>query len=321
MRTRPLLEAVIATGFALTLLTAPADPAHATPDGPGGARLSVTAVGGTIAADSPGKAMTVKVRNSSAVPVPDLQVTYDLSGLTALIPAAAPLDQIGQPRPCTSTPDRKLICSYADHVVQPWENFDFGLTATNSRTGSGDGGVVRISVSSALDTTPADNSTRLALRVGGHGGDLLVLADDVFAADPATGYNNGSPLAPGETSSLWLGLFNQGDRRLTGFGYTLRLPEHVTFVSATDGCSLSADRRLMNCAFPDRVLVPLIEADGQNVPGFNLRFLVTADARSSGSGLRPTGWSVAWPQPTRPAQSLVEPADDIDTFAVHVTHG
>jgi hypothetical protein len=315
MQARRFLEAVLAAGTIMTVFAAYPGGAQAARSSPGGTDVSVTATGGAIALDSYGKALTVKVRNNGAVPVTDLQVTYDTSGLTPLVLAAAPLDQIGQPRPCSSGPNGEQVCSYADHVVQPYENFDFGLTAANSRTGSGSGGVIRITISSSRDTNPANNSTTIALSVGGHGGDLLVLADDAFRSDPATGYNTGEALAPGETTSLWFSVFNQGDRPIEGYGYSLRLPDGVIFAAAPDGCVLSPDRRGLSCSFPDRTLVPLIEGDGEHIPGFNLRLLITADECSAGLGRLPSGRSAAYPLPAR---TLVEPADDTDAFAVHV---
>jgi hypothetical protein len=315
MKARGFLEAVLTTGTIMTLLATAPGGAQAARSPSGGTDLSVTATGGTIALDSYGKALTVKVRNNGAVPVTDLQVTYDTSALTGLVLAAAPLDQMGQPRQCASGPNGEQVCSYADHVVQPYENFDFGLTAANSRTGSGSGGIIRITVSSSLDTNTTNNSTTITLRVGGHGGDLLVLTDDAFRSDPITGYNNGEALTPGETTSLWFQVFNQGDRPIAGYGYSLRLPDGVTFAEAPDGCVLSLERRALSCSFPDRTLVPLIESDGEHLPGFNLRLLITADECTAGLGKRANGWSTAYPLPAR---AVVEPTDDTDAFAVHV---
>ncbi len=255
--------AVFAAG-ALTLIAAPAYAA-------GPADLELTAQDITIAANSSGKIAQVTVTNYGPGQPDDLTVTFDLTNLDTTKVDFGDVASFA----CDDSEPGKVVCPLLNRAQtapppDTSENVDFPLVRKAGASGSA--GTLAITLTAPEDTTPNNNAATVDVSVDDSGPDLRMIALNVGA---------GAGLVPGGTDSLVYAVKNFGDQVAAGLKITAVLPEDTTFTETEPDCVYSADRRTINCTYPDLDLIP---ADQDNPPpndsgSFVVFFnLVTVDA-------------------------------------------
>jgi hypothetical protein len=145
---------------------------------------------------------------------------------------------------------------------------------------TGAAGQLTITVVVAGDTNKANDSKTVDVSVGGHGVDLGVVVPDVTLLDTDE-IPTGKPIPPGGSSAVQGIIINQGDATATGLHVTVALPKDVTFPDS-EGCTLSADKRAVDCVADDLPLTPAVDepsGDDTSVVAFIFPVTVSADAQ------------------------------------------
>jgi hypothetical protein len=247
VRTRSTAAGALALFTAATVI-AFGGPAHAA----GGSNLALSVSDKKIATDSLGKTFSVKVTNNGPDDVGPFDVEFDVSGLdTSKVTFNALPDITG----CESTAATTILCSFEglgfekDLTVK----IPFALDHTPGQTGAA--GSFAVKVVDETDPDLSDNEATVHVEIPGSGVDLGVFALDVSRLDE-NGDFTGEPLLPGETSVVFAGIVNQGDKVADGVKVSVKLPEHVTFAEVEEGCSYSADNRTVNCEYGTMQVAP-----------------------------------------------------------------
>jgi hypothetical protein len=247
VRTRPMAAGALALFTAGALLSF-GSPAYAE----GGSDLALSVSDKKIAADSLGKTFLVKVANNGPDDVGLFDVEFDVSGLdTDKVTFNSLADFTG----CEATGPTTILCAFEglgfekDIAVK----IPFALDHTPGATG--DAGSFSVKVVTATDPDPTNNTATVHVEIPGNGVDLGVFAADVSRLDE-NGQLSGEPLLPGESSVVFAGFVNQGDKVANGVKVTVQLPEHVTFSEVEEGCTYSSDNRKVTCDYQDMTLAP-----------------------------------------------------------------
>jgi hypothetical protein len=243
VRTRALAYAGAA---AAGLVAAGAFAAPALAAGP--TDLALTLSGTTLAATTSGKPAVATATNKGSETATGIVITFDLSALDTSV--------VDLPLPHTEFCDKdgaKITCGVVD--VKAGENLDLEFDLV--RKGAGDAGKLTVSVShGAGDPVGANDSATAVVTVSeGSGPDLTVWAPDV----PINEEGRTGTVAPGAQTVLFYSVANYGDEAVQGLEFTVKLPEHVTFVEQEEGCEYTPDNRTATCTYKNAVLIPADE--------------------------------------------------------------
>ncbi|MCW3814961.1 hypothetical protein ONA91_10890 [Micromonospora sp. DR5-3] len=248
--------------MAATLIAAAgaASPAAAAPT----ADLHVTAPDVTMAADSAGKPVHLTLTNHGPADVPVATLVVDTRDLDTSKVRVEPVL-------CDEPQSGVYECHSASlemDVVPSGIALDWPFMITRLRGASGDAGSITFTARhDGTDPEPGNNLARVGVTIGGHGPDLIVSAGDVRHAGrvlPNGDTDVTGPLHPGENGLFGYLVRNVGDRPAAGIKLTAKLPAHVTFTRVGKGCALAPGRGSMTCTYPDRVLVPAGEDQGDD---------------------------------------------------------
>lgn len=315
--TRKTLARIGVGATALLAAGAFASPAYAAaPD------VTVIVDSTTIAMDAE-KVFLSKIKNVGDATATGLLVEVDLSTLTGVV-AEPP-----QVPACEDSTDDKIVCDFGG-TLAPNEIFDLPITFTPDAGFEGDAGTFTVTVNTEGDADADNNSTEVAVTVGGKGADIVAWADDVVAGYGTNG--EVEPVAPGESAPLFWAIYNFGNADAKGVTLTIQLPEHVMFEEIYEGCDVSEDGRTMNCTVADLV-IPVGEGRGGGEEG--LLVAVSEDAPGpltvtgtvSGEALGvvsegPTVFGAPAPAPEwlepMDAPADVDGGDNTDEFTVHI---
>jgi hypothetical protein len=231
---------VAAGGLAVTALPAGAAP---------GVDLALAVQSGVVASGSAGKPFTAKITNLGDTKSEGFSFLIET---TSVYPERARVDLPDEfDEFCETQPQvKKIICEFGNVLVRG-DSLEIPILVTPvSGGGTGEAGSFAVTVISDQDTNMRNNSVGVQLGVSAPGVDIVVWAEDVVAGrDDETG--EAKRLPPGSTGSLLFGLANGGSLAADGIELTLRLPEHVTFVTTPEGCTITADKRQATCSEPD----------------------------------------------------------------------
>jgi hypothetical protein len=269
--------ALFAAGTLITLGT----PAYAD----GGSDLALTVSDKKIATDSLGKTFVVKVANKGPDNVGLFDVEFDLSGLDDSKVTVKPLSD-----GCEAT-GQKIVCQFEGLDFEKDLTAKIPFTLDHTAGATGDAGSFTVKVVNDTDPDLTNNQATVNVEIPGNGVDVGVFAFDVTKLDE-NGDFTGDPLMPGESSVVFAGIVNQGDKVATGVKVTVQLPEHVTFSEVEEGCNYSSDNRKVSCDYQDMILAP--EKADLDVPfAAGAFFPVTVAAHAPGPVNLPGTFSAA----------------------------
>ncbi|MFC8618509.1 hypothetical protein ACFT9M_19125 [Micromonospora purpureochromogenes] len=249
-RNRPLARlgavALLASG-AFTVLGTPAYADNPATD------LSLDVAGTRVAADTQGKAAFVKLSNKGENTPTDVVLAVDVSKLDSAKVDVVPL--LEQCEEVTIDGRRTWQCALTEQEI-PTPGATVELPAlvfkdTDAMTGDYSAPVT-FRIISANDTDTANNSRTTQVEFTTENGvDLLVLAPDVRTQ--VFWRANGEPdvkkptLNPGDETTVFAYIVNQGDMIADGVDLKMSLPKGVTFSKDLKECEYTADRRTADC--------------------------------------------------------------------------
>jgi hypothetical protein len=257
--------------FAAGILAAAAVPAYAA-----AVDFGVAFKGKTIAADASGKLGFVTIANEGSGTPAKVNVLFDV---TKLDQDKVTVPDLGD---CTLAAGVYDCAVPAEAIPGPGGSTDIPVPLVRQTGATGAAGQLTVSVVVAGDTNKANDSTTVDVSVGGHGVDLGLVVPDVTLLD-ADGDLTGKPIPPGGSSEVQGLIINWGDTTSTGLHVTLALPKDVTFPDV-EGCTVSADRRSVDCVADDVPLTPVDqESGGDDVTSLVIfAFPVTVSADAAG---------------------------------------
>jgi hypothetical protein len=231
--------------------------------------------GTTIAADASGKLGFVNITNYGSTTPAKLNVLFDVTELDE--------SKVTVPEPgdCTFTAGIANCPVDAAEIPGPGGTVDLPVPLFKQTGATGAAGQLTVTVVVAGDTNKANDSATVDVSVGGHGVDLGVVVPDVSMLD-ADQIPTGKPIPPGGSSAVLGTIINWGDATATGLHVTVALPKDVTFPDAP-GCTLSADKRTVDCVADDLPLTPADRETGggneTSIVGIIFPVTVSADAK------------------------------------------
>jgi hypothetical protein len=247
VRTRYFAAGALAL-FTATAVAALGSPAYAD----AGSNLALSVSDKAIAADSLGKTFVVKVTNNGPEDVGPFGVEFDTSKLdTSKVTFNSLPDITG----CEAASPTKIVCSYEGLGFEKDITVKIPFSLDHVAGTTGDAGSFAVNVVAPADLDLSDNEATVKVEIPGNGVDLGVFAADVSRLDE-NGELTGEPLLPGESSVVFAGFVNQGDKVANGVKVTVKLPEHVTFAEVEEGCTYSPDNRTVTCDYADMNLAP-----------------------------------------------------------------
>lgn len=309
-------------------LAVAATPAHAEDTK---ADLEVTVAGTTLAEGTTEKIGWLKVKNNGPGTPSALTVGVDLSGLKDERIITIPLGEH-----CEGGAIATIECTVpADQIPGPGETLEFPVVTIKSPEAY-DGGETSVGffLRSTDDTTPDNNVKSVTLKFEGEPGvDLGVVVPDVKTRSSLDG---GEPTAlhPGDETTVFGEIINQGDTLAKGIEIKLQLPKDVTFTEQYLGCEYSTDGRTATCRDDELVLgelealiidFPIKVAAGVKAPATLPAGSLTADALGVTEEESPEA-RAAHKTTFKNARVLsrgervtdVDPTDNVDDFAVVV---
>jgi hypothetical protein len=228
----------------------------------------------TIAADANGKLGFVHITNNGSTTPAKVNLIFDVTKL----------DQskvvVPEPGDCTYAAGIADCPVPTDWIPGPGSTGDVPIPLVKQAGATGAAGQLTITVVVAGDTNKANDSKTVDVSVGGHGVDLGVVVPDVTLLDTDE-IPTGKPIPPGGSSAVQGIIINQGDATATGLHVTVALPKDVTFPDS-EGCTLSADKRAVDCVADDLPLTPAVDepsGDDTSVVAFIFPVTVSADAQ------------------------------------------
>jgi hypothetical protein len=296
------------------------------------ADLEIKVTGTTIAAGADGKFTSVSLLNHGPSDAAGVLVTLDIS---ALDQTKVHLGEEG----CDPPAEDKILCGIEGDVIANGQDIDWTFPLEKVPGATGSAGQLTATISHAgEDPNPANNSVTVDVAVGGNGPDLLVIAEDVYAANEQ-GVYTGEAVAPGEDSVLWVYVENDGDTTANGVRMQIDLPEHVSFAEAEPDCTHAVGDGATTCIYETAVLVPVKEDTDENDEIFSFGWFffpvtVAEDAPSPATlkGVASAEALPADPQVTTLSRTAavppvnmtqegpadVDPSDNTDDFTVFV---
>jgi hypothetical protein len=231
--------------------------------------------GTTIAADASGKLGLVNITNYGSTTPAKVDVLFDVTKL----------DQskvtVPEPGDCTFTAGVADCPIPAEVIPGPGGTVDLPVPLIKQTGATGAAGQLTVTVVVAGDVNKANDSKTVDVSVGDHGVDLGVVVPDVSMLD-ADQIPTGKPIPPGGSSAVEGTVINWGDTLATGLHVTVALPKDVTFPDVA-GCTLSADKRTVDCVADDLPLTPADRGTGggneTSMVGFIFPVTVSADAK------------------------------------------
>jgi hypothetical protein len=231
--------------------------------------------GTTIATDASGKLGLVNITNYGSTTPAKVDVRFDVTKL----------DQskvtVLEPGDCTFTAGVADCPIPAAAIPGPGSTVDLPIPLIKQTGATGAAGQLTVTVVVVGDTNKANDSKTVDVSVGGHGVDLGVVVPDVSMLD-ADQIPTGKPIPPGGSSAVEGTIINWGDTLATGLHVTVALPKDVTFTDV-EGCTLSADKRTVDCVADDLPLTPADRETGggneTSMVGFIFPVTVSADAK------------------------------------------
>ncbi|HEY0699754.1 MAG TPA: cell wall anchor protein [Micromonospora sp.] len=198
------------------------------------------------------------VRNLGPADATDVEVTVDVTGLTRKVGHLLPPDCAEAAGVYTCALDS--LAGGPDVPAGTSEEFGIPLYSTG---GTGDGGVLKVTVSSATgDPDDENNVVELDIPVVRASYDLSTWTQDIHADVVVDGDDAGErdldPVPPGATEELdWL-VYNGGRRRAVGLFFTVGLPAGATVAELPDGCEKrdAGGLDVYDCTVPEVVLRP-----------------------------------------------------------------
>ncbi|MEV4533158.1 cell wall anchor protein [Asanoa sp. NPDC049518] len=245
-----VLRAGAAAALAVGLVAVAAGPALAA-DGPD---VAVTPISLHLAKgvkEAKAKPFQVELRNFGNAAAKDVSVKLDLSGLKGKVGYVTPDG-------CTKSGPAAYACPIGDIAAD--QDVVIGIPLFNANGKKGDGGFFSIIAIVPGDTNEENNSADVDVTVEPKSYDLTVWAQDIYAEVVADGDEAGeetrTPVPPGGTAPLDSAIFNHGSKRVVGVGYSVKLPEGVTFASVPGNCIEWEDVNGIICEDDEIVLKP-----------------------------------------------------------------
>lgn len=249
-RNRPLARlgaaALLASG-AFTVLGTPAYAANPAND------LSLDVAGTRVAAGTEGKVAFVKLSNKGESTPTEVVLAVDVSKLDPAKVEVAPL--LERCEEDTVEGRRTWLCPLtAQEIPTPGATAELPVVVFKDTDAiKGDySAPVTFRVLSPNDTDTANNARTTQVEFTTENGvDLLVLAPDVRAQ--VFWRANGEPdvkkptLNPGDETTVFALIVNQGDMIADGIDLKVSLPKGVTFSKDLKECRYTADRRTADC--------------------------------------------------------------------------
>ncbi|MEV0721752.1 cell wall anchor protein [Micromonospora purpureochromogenes] len=249
-RNRPLARlgavALLASG-AFTVLSTPAYADNPATD------LSLDVAGTRVAAGTQGKAAFVKLSNKGENTPTEVVLAVDVSKLDSAKVDVVPL--LEQCEEATIDGRRTWLCALtAQEIPTPGATVDLpALVFKDTDAMTGDySAPVTFQIRSENDTDTTNNSRTTQVEFTTENGvDLLVLAPDVRTQ--VFWRANGEPdvkkptLNPGDETTVFALILNQGDMIADGVDLKMSLPRGVTFSQDLKECEYTADRRTADC--------------------------------------------------------------------------
>jgi hypothetical protein len=189
------------------------------------------------------------------------QLSFDLSKLDGAVVGRQP----DLPGNCRSPERDRVVCDYTMTWAVPngpFMHLHLPFKLERAPGGSGAGGSITATLlTTAVPVDENQGSVTLTVEVPGkdkvptHGVDLLLATHDVYQLG-ADGYTD-KPVPPGGVSAVIAGFGNFGDTGAEGVKVTVRLPAHVTFAEAEEGCTYTADNQSVTCDYTDLAVAPV----------------------------------------------------------------
>jgi hypothetical protein len=302
------------------------------------ADLAVKLTGTTIAADASGKFTGVSLINNSKVPASGILLSIDISQLDT--------DKVQlRDEDCDPVDNGVIRCGIVGDTIEAGADIDWFFPLEKRSEATGSAGTITVTISHAgSDPDESNNSVTAEVVLSDERGvDLVVVAEDIRdAIDLADSVDspayNGEQIYPGDASALVLFVGNQGDLIADGLKVSAKLPEHVTFAEAEEGCDYSAANDEITCVYEGMSLIPSDRDDDGSRSGAYIWFPVQVAADVTGPITLPNGSvrvdavrAVAelpemkaqqLPGNVRPltAQELrdIDETDNVDDFSVYV---
>ncbi|MEH1056036.1 cell wall anchor protein [Micromonospora sp. CPCC 206171] len=249
-RNRPLARlgavALLASG-AFTVLGTPAYADNPATD------LSLDVAGTRVAAGTPGKIAFAKLSNTGENTPTEVVLAVDVSKLDPAKVDVIPL--LEQCEEITVEGRRTWACALTkEEIPTPGATLELPALAfkdTDAVTGDYSAPVT-FQIQSENDTDTTNNSRTTQVEFTAESGvDLLVLAPDVrtqvfWRADGEPDVKK-STLNPGDETTVFALILNQGDMIADGVDLKMSLPRGVTFSQDLKECEYTADRRTADC--------------------------------------------------------------------------